>query len=205
MAAADAPLPEPVDDGRRGRRADRRRWPARPPGREVLEPYVADRWRLAELTVSYRTPAEIMAVAAEVLADIDPYARTAAGRCGDTGVEPWDVTGRPDRLAEPGRGRAARPARSATGRLGVIVPAGRVAELAPVLADAAARRRRPASSRSWSSRVVVLTVRQAKGLEFDARRRGRPGRHRGRVAARAQRPLRRADPGHPAPRRVPPE
>src|SRR5881397_1528412 len=33
----------------------------------VLEPYVADRWRLARLTVNYRTPAEIMAVASGVL------------------------------------------------------------------------------------------------------------------------------------------
>ena len=36
--------------------------------RQMLEPYVADRWRLAELTVNYRTSAEIMNVAAAVLA-----------------------------------------------------------------------------------------------------------------------------------------
>src|SRR5690606_4464788 len=41
---------------------------------EVLEPYVAKRWKLTELTVNYRTPAEIMAVAADVLAAIDPAA-----------------------------------------------------------------------------------------------------------------------------------
>ncbi len=43
---------------------------------EVLEPYVAKRWRLESLTVNYRTPAEIMDVAADVLAVIDPDAET---------------------------------------------------------------------------------------------------------------------------------
>src|SRR4029453_6974564 len=35
---------------------------------QVFEPYVAQRWRLAELTVNYRTPAEVMTVAGGVLA-----------------------------------------------------------------------------------------------------------------------------------------
>ncbi|HWB35418.1 MAG TPA: helicase, partial [Rugosimonospora sp.] len=39
---------------------------------DVLRPYLADRWRHAELTVNYRTPAEIMELAAGVLAEIDP-------------------------------------------------------------------------------------------------------------------------------------
>lgn len=34
---------------------------------QMLQPYLADRWRLAELSVNYRTPAEVMAVAARVL------------------------------------------------------------------------------------------------------------------------------------------
>ncbi|GAB19007.1 hypothetical protein GOEFS_073_00270 [Gordonia effusa NBRC 100432] len=38
--------------------------------RTVFEPYVANRWQLHELTVNYRTPAEIMEYATEVLADI---------------------------------------------------------------------------------------------------------------------------------------
>lgn len=39
---------------------------------EVLAPIIGSRWRLHELTVNYRTPAEIMDVAASVLAQIDP-------------------------------------------------------------------------------------------------------------------------------------
>ena len=35
----------------------------------MLEPYVAQRWKLAQLSVNYRTPSEIMAVAAAVLAE----------------------------------------------------------------------------------------------------------------------------------------
>ena len=42
---------------------------------EVLEPYLQQRWRLERLTVNYRTPAEIMAVAADVAAAIGPARR----------------------------------------------------------------------------------------------------------------------------------
>lgn len=41
---------------------------------EMLSPYVTDRWRYRALTVNYRTPAEIMAVAARVLTEVDPAA-----------------------------------------------------------------------------------------------------------------------------------
>lgn len=40
--------------------------------RRTLEPHVGDRWRLAELRTNYRTPVEVMELAATVLADIDP-------------------------------------------------------------------------------------------------------------------------------------
>ena len=43
----------------------------------TLEPYVGTRFRHHELTVNYRTPAEIMAVANEILAVIDPEATPA--------------------------------------------------------------------------------------------------------------------------------
>lgn len=39
---------------------------------DVLEPIIGSRWHLHELTVNYRTPAEVMEVAASVLAEIDP-------------------------------------------------------------------------------------------------------------------------------------
>jgi DNA helicase IV len=133
----------------------------------VLEPYVGDRWRLEELTVSYRTPAEIMAVAAEVLAEIDPTLTTPRAVRG-TGEQPWDVRvvegALPDRLVEAIR---AEIARVGDGRVGVIVPAGRTDALGPVVAEAV-----PGltlgDAPELESRVVLLTVAQAKGLEFDS-------------------------------------
>ncbi|HEY1487244.1 MAG TPA: helicase, partial [Micromonosporaceae bacterium] len=53
----------------------------------ALRPYVADRWRIEELTVNYRTPAEIMDVAADVLAKIDPDLRVPRS-VRSSGVEP---------------------------------------------------------------------------------------------------------------------
>lgn len=138
-----------------------------PSWREALAPYVADRWRLAELTVSYRTPAEIMAVAADVLARIDPELRPPRS-VRSTGVEPVERTVAPDRLATEVVDVARREvADLADGRLGVIVPAGRVDELGAAVTGAlpeAAVGEHP----ELESQVVVLTVAQAKGLEFDS-------------------------------------
>ncbi|MEH1012944.1 AAA family ATPase [Micromonospora sp. CPCC 206060] len=134
---------------------------------EVLEPYVTQRWRLEELTVSYRTPAEIMAVAAEVLAGIDPALRPPRA-VRETGVPPWDRRVEPAALA--GELVAATVAEADTvgdGRLGVIVPAGRVTELGAAISaelPEAAVGEHP----ELESRLVVLTVPQAKGLEFDS-------------------------------------
>jgi DNA helicase IV len=135
--------------------------------RRVLEPYVADRWRLAELTVNYRTPAEIMAVAADLLASIEPSIDPPSSPR-QTGVEPWSLRVEPAGLAE--RVVAAvlgEAGEVGDGRLGVIVPAGRADELGRAVTDAvpeAATGEDP----ELESRVVVLTVRQAKGLEFDS-------------------------------------
>ncbi|MEV0679816.1 RNA polymerase recycling motor ATPase HelR [Actinosynnema sp. NPDC050436] len=54
----------------------------------VLDRYVPDRWAYRSLTVNYRTPAEIMAVAASVLADFAPAVRPpeSVRACG---VRPW--------------------------------------------------------------------------------------------------------------------
>ncbi|MEU4368257.1 HelD family protein [Micromonospora chersina] len=138
-----------------------------PSWQEALAPYVADRWRLEELTVSYRTPAEIMAVAAEVLAEIDPALRPPRS-VRASGVPPWDRSVAADRLAAELVEAAAREAAGlADGRLGVIVPAGRVAGLGAAVVAAlpeAAVGEQP----ELANRVVVLTTEQAKGLEFDS-------------------------------------
>ncbi len=54
----------------------------------MLERYVADRWVYRSLTVNYRTPAEIMAVAAAVLAEFAPGVQPPESVRAN-GVRPW--------------------------------------------------------------------------------------------------------------------
>ncbi|HEX7746802.1 MAG TPA: ATP-binding domain-containing protein [Micromonosporaceae bacterium] len=134
---------------------------------DVFEPYVGGRWRLAELTVSYRTPAEILELATPVLARIDP-ALTPPRAVRRTGVTPWRLTadraGLGDRLVDLVRQETDRVGE---GRVGVIVPAGRLTELGSAV-TAALPEASVGDRPDLESPVVVLTVAQAKGLEFDA-------------------------------------
>jgi DNA helicase IV len=134
---------------------------------QVFEPYVAQRWRLAELTVNYRTPAEVMAVAADVLAAIDPSLQPPRS-VRESGVPPWALRVPPDALpgtlVETVRREAAEVA---DGRVAVLVPEGREGDLGHELMKAmpeAAVGEQP----DLRNQVVMLTVRQAKGLEFDS-------------------------------------
>src|SRR6185437_8207319 len=54
------------DVAQRGSAAGARSWA------QMLDPYVQGRWREERLTVNYRTPSEIMAVAGDVLASVAP-------------------------------------------------------------------------------------------------------------------------------------
>ncbi len=134
---------------------------------EMLDRYVKGRWREERLTVNYRTPAEIMAVAAGVLASVAP------------GEEP------PESVREEGaHPRAVRVAATADfgpqvarvvgeevsgltaaeeGRLAVIAPAGRIPELAAQVPGAVPGDQ----AEALDAPVALLTVAQAKGLEFD--------------------------------------
>ncbi|MFH5211953.1 HelD family protein [Antrihabitans sp. NCIMB 15449] len=114
----------------------------------ILEPYVARRWKLAELTVNYRTPAEIMGIAQDVLSAIDPAA-TVPRSVRDSGVPPWARAVDAAALEPIVRDYVA--AETGPGQTAVIVPK----ELSATFADLA------------SDSVSVLTVREAKGLEFD--------------------------------------
>ncbi|HET9173417.1 MAG TPA: ATP-binding domain-containing protein [Actinospica sp.] len=134
--------------------------------RGMLEPFVGDRWRAAELTVNYRTPREIMDLAAEVLERIDPGLQPPRS-VRESGVKPRQesvaATELAARLAEVAR---EQDAEVGEGRLAVIVPDGRAAELARAVREAvplAASGEEP----DLEQRTVVLTARQSKGLEFD--------------------------------------
>jgi len=55
---------------------------------KMLEPYVPGRWVYRSLSVNYRTPTEIMAIAAEVLAEFAPGVQPPDS-VRATGVRPW--------------------------------------------------------------------------------------------------------------------
>ncbi|MFL0580272.1 HelD family protein [Dietzia sp. 179-F 9C3 NHS] len=119
---------------------------------DALSPYVDDRWVHCELTVNYRTPATIAAVAELLLAEIDPAAispRTVRpGRREVAWLEP--EPGAVPRVVAEEAG-AVDPERT----IAVLLPDG--AGHAPVVDALAATR----------PDTVVLPVSQAKGLEFD--------------------------------------
>ena len=134
---------------------------------QVFEPYVAQRWNLVELTVNYRTPAEVMALAADVLAAVDPALQPPRS-VRSAGVAPWSL--RVPRAALPAEVIAAvrlEAAEAGEGRVGVLVPEALEPELGRHLVEAvpgAAVGEQP----DLRNQVVLMTVRQAKGLEFDA-------------------------------------
>jgi DNA helicase IV len=133
---------------------------------EAVDPYVKDRWQLAPLTVNYRAPAEVMAVAADVLAAIDPEL-TPPRSVRESGHEPWHLQAAPDELAATVAQAAARLAEQAGGgKLAVIVPDDLAAELGAAV-SAALPGTAIGADPDLTSPVVVLTVKQAKGLEFD--------------------------------------
>ena len=115
----------------------------------MLEPYVAQRWKLTELTVNYRTPAEIMAVAAAVLAEIDPDAAVPRS-VRETGVCPRAYAVDASELRSAVAQLVA--AETGPGTTAVITPHELVADFAELVSES----------------VRVLTVREVKGLEFDA-------------------------------------
>ncbi|MFD4552026.1 HelD family protein [Streptomyces sp. NPDC058466] len=127
---------------------------------EILAPYVEDRWDHTRLAVNYRTPSEIMEMAAGVLRAEHPgFEPPRSVR--STGVRPW-VRAAGDDL--PGAvAKAVAELTPAEGRLAVIAPVELHASLAARLDDVTAGEE-PDLTRT----VVLLSPRQAKGLEFDS-------------------------------------
>jgi DNA helicase IV len=64
----------------------------------MLDPYVPGRWIYRSLTVNYRTPAEIMAVAAQVLAEFAPDVQ-APESVRANGIQPWSRQVSPGELS----------------------------------------------------------------------------------------------------------
>ncbi|GAA4618916.1 HelD family protein [Saccharopolyspora hordei] len=133
---------------------------------EVLHPYVQDRWKLAELTVNYRTPAEIMDVAADVLAAMDTDLE-APKSVRTSGHRPW--ARRVGDLAAALPGAVAEELREVEdGRLAVLMPPELLAEVGPRVVESLPEAAMGTSPDDLDSPAVLLTVEQAKGLEFDS-------------------------------------
>lgn len=127
--------------------------------RQILDPYVGDRWSHVRLGVNYRTPAEIMELAAGVARAADPsYEPPRSVR--STGVRPRVCA--TDDLVRTVAEAASRETPD-DGRLAVIAPRALHEALAGKLPDVTAGEE-PDLTRS----LVLLDPRQAKGLEFDS-------------------------------------
>lgn len=132
---------------------------------QALEPFVGERWQLEELTVNYRTPAQIAEAAVRM-----------ANAAGSVVSAPKAVReGRfPPIIDRVGDLHAALPAAVTEdlaaidgGLLAVIVPED---QLAGIRAQLQARfgHRVGTGSGGADQDIVVLTARESKGLEFDA-------------------------------------
>ncbi|WP_375492433.1 HelD family protein [uncultured Jatrophihabitans sp.] len=135
---------------------------------DVLAPYVGNRWRLAELTVNYRTPEQVMDLAAAVLAasgsSVAAPASARRGRHDPEFTQLDEAAGTSASLVDV----VERERRAAgEGTLAVITSRAEHADVAARVSAAL-----PAGSVAIGSDVLgapvsVLTVMDAKGLEFD--------------------------------------
>ncbi len=138
----------------------------------ILKPYVEDRFKHVRLAVNYRTPAEIMDLAAAVVrAERPGFEPPRSVR--STGVKPWVRRTDPDGLADAVTRAAAELAHDeGEGRLAVIAPRDLHTQLAPRLPGVVA-----GEDPDLTHPVVLLDPRQAKGLEFDSVLVVEPGRY----------------------------
>lgn len=130
--------------------------------RRALRTYARGALTVEQLTVNYRTPAEIMEAAEPVLARIDPQA-TAPSSVREAGLSPWHRRVPADRLADVVAAEAVAQ-RPAEGLLAVIVPESLLDAVGTAVSRALAQAGQVAAD---GTSVLVMGIRQAKGLEFD--------------------------------------
>jgi DNA helicase IV len=125
--------------------------------------------RLAELTVSYRTPVEVVRVATPLLAAAAPGV-TPPRPVRRSGFEPIDVLVPASSLAE----RVAQQARElvaavAPGRVAVLAPAVLLADIARAMSAGGMEGVDPRDpgGRGLAATLVLLPADEASGLEFD--------------------------------------
>nr|WP_231127073.1 UvrD-helicase domain-containing protein [Motilibacter aurantiacus] len=132
---------------------------------EALTSHFGSRWRERRLSVNYRTPRETMDVAVRVLA-LTGAEGLAPRSIRSSGTPPWRRELPAADLARAAAEWAANGPRRGEGRRAVVGADGRLAQVAAAVARAV-----PGASSGpvpdLRAEVVVLSVAQAKGLEFD--------------------------------------
>ncbi len=134
---------------------------------EVLDRYVQDRWRIELLTVNYRTPAQVMQLASDMLAAAGVDAPTPESvREGDwkplaQQIRRDDLTGVLDALH-------AELDLLGEGRLAVVTARGAADDLRARLSESLPAGTIGSGRATLEAAVSVLTVEEVKGLEFDA-------------------------------------
>ena len=134
---------------------------------EIFDHHAPNRWRKAELTVNYRTPAEIMEVATAVLASAAPGVAPPRSMRKE-GVPPWAVQTSPAEVVSVVADAVRRELEAiGDGRLAVIAPGTEAERLAKELAAALPEATVGDHTASLDALVAVLDVGETKGLEFD--------------------------------------
>jgi DNA helicase IV len=134
----------------------------------ALQPVAPDRWRVAELTVNYRTPSEVMAVAADVLAVVDPTAESPSS-VRDAGSRPLAHRVPDSEALADVVVRVVAAARStlADGKLAVITPDSHYDAIVSAVKSSFPSDVGTGAA-GLDAAIAILEVSEAKGLEFDA-------------------------------------
>jgi len=139
----------------------------------MLDPVLGSSWRLAELTVNYRTPAAVAAAARSVAVAADlPVSPLTSARDvpGALVTEPVDAAGLAAAVARHAEKAVAEVSdTSGAGRVAVVAVAGALPGLVAALQDAGLdpRTADPRGTADLDAPLVALTPAETKGLEFD--------------------------------------
>lgn len=136
---------------------------------EVLSPHVEDRFVEAELTVNYRTPEQVMDLAASVLAAAGSAAKApTSARIGRYEPEATALPAADDAALAAIAGVVAREHEiTGEGTVVVVTPRAQHAAIVQAVTAALPAGLVTADTNALGSPVSVLTVAGAKGLEFD--------------------------------------
>jgi DNA helicase IV len=135
---------------------------------DTLDAIAPDRWELRELTVNYRTPSEIMALAADVLAAADPDA-VPPSSVRDAGFPPQSHRVGPGEQLSEVVISALSAARTSIGdgRLAVLTSRDDFEPVRTALVDRYGDEVGTGAA-GLDAPIAVLEIGDAKGLEFDA-------------------------------------